>query len=166
MYVVGFQRQNVNAFYTTGDKLIISLDEYPYTIEDVYQFSTLDGSSINSEQEKELWEKVNVFPNPLFGYNPLTSYETTTPDEPWITFTNLPEQVIIKIYSLSGQLLRTIGTNDKSSPTSPFLRWNVQNESGLRVASGMYLAIVSSPVYGEKILKFAILMPQKQIQRF
>jgi len=42
----------------------------------------------------------------------------------------------------------------------------LQNESALRVASGMYLAIVSNPKYGDKVLKFAIIMPQKQIQRF
>jgi hypothetical protein len=166
MYVVGLERMNASSFYTVGDVFNIPMTVYPYTSADVYQFSTLDGSSISDDDERELWKKVNVFPNPLFGYNTLTSYETNTPDEPWITFTNLPEQVTIKIYSLSGQLLRTLNIDDKSSPTSPFLRWNVQNESGLRVASGMYLAIVSSPVYGEKILKFAILMPQKQIQRF
>jgi flagellar hook assembly protein FlgD len=96
----------------------------------------------------------------------LSNFETATPDEPFVTFTNLPEQVTIKIYSLAGQLLRTLDKNDKSSPTSPFLRWNLQNESQLRVASGMYLAIVSSPKYGDKVLKFAIIMPQKQIQRF
>jgi hypothetical protein len=166
MYVIGLQRLNSTAFFTTGDVFTAQLEVYPYTEADVYQFSTLDGSTINADQEKELWERVNVYPNPLFGYNPLTSFETNTPDEPWITFTNLPEQVTIKIYSLSGQLLRTLDTGDKSTPSSPFIRWNIQNESGLRVASGMYLAIVSSPVYGDKVLKFAILMPQKQIQRF
>jgi flagellar hook assembly protein FlgD len=83
-----------------------------------------------------------------------------------VTFTNLPEDITVKIYSLSGTLLRTLGTEDKSEPTSPFLNWNLQNESGIRVASGMYLAIISSPKYGDKVLKFAIIMPQKQIQRF
>ena len=51
-------------------------------------------------------------------------------------------------------------------PDSPFLNWDLLNESGLRVASGMYIAIVSSPIYGDKTLKFAIIMPQKQINRF
>jgi flagellar hook assembly protein FlgD len=101
----------------------------------------------------------------LFGYNTLSNYYSNTPDEPFVTFTNLPEQVTINIYSLSGTLLRTLTIDDKDSPTSPFLRWDLQNESGLRVASGMYLAIVTSE-YGDKVLKFAIIMPQKQIQRF
>jgi flagellar hook assembly protein FlgD len=102
----------------------------------------------------------------LYGFNTLTSHNTNTPDEPFVTFINLPEEVTVKIYSLSGTLLRTLTTNDKSTSTSPFLRWDLKNESGLRMASGMYLAIVSSGSYEDKILKFALIMPQKQIQRF
>jgi hypothetical protein len=166
MYTVGLQKQNVNSFYTAGDKLIIPLSVYPYTEEDVYQFTLTADKTISEEDEKALWEKVNVYPNPLFGYNTLSNYYSNTPDEPFVTFTNLPEQVTIKIYSLSGTLLRTLTTDDKDSPTSPFLRWDLENESELRIASGMYLGIVSSPIYGDKVLKFAIIMPQKQIQRF
>jgi hypothetical protein len=166
MYVVGFQGITENSFYTLGDVFTIPISEYPYTDADVYQFSTMDGTTISPQQEQELWNKVNVYPNPLYAYNQLQSYYTNTPDEPFVTFTNLPEQITIKIYSLSGSLLRTLSTDDKASPTSPFLNWNLLNESGLRVASGMYLAIVTSPIYGDKTLKFAIIMPQKQIQRF
>jgi hypothetical protein len=165
MYVIGLSRKDANSFFTEGEKLNIPISVYPYTENDVYQF-TLSGSTVTEAFEREMWEKVNVYPNPLHGYNPLTSFETNTPDEPFVTFTNLPEEVTIKIYSLSGQLLRTLRTSDKSSPTSPFLRWNLLNESGLRVASGMYLAIVSSPKFGDKVLKIGIIMPQKQIQRF
>jgi len=161
MYTVGFQRQNSTSFYTSGDKLIIPVATYPYTENDVYQFTT-STTTINSSQQQANWDKVNVYPNPLYGYNELTSYYTNTPDEPFVTFTNLPEEVTIRIYSLSGSLLRTLTKNE----LSPFLNWDLLNESGLRVASGMYLAIVSSPIYGDKILKFAIIMPQKQIQRY
>jgi hypothetical protein len=165
MYTVGFQRLNSNSFYTIGDELVIPVALYPYTESDIYQFMT-STSTTTSSQQQDMWNKVNVYPNPLYGYNELSSYYTNTPDEPYVTFTNLPEQITIKIYSLSGSLLKTLTTDDKASPTSPFLNWNLLNESGLRVASGMYLAIVSSPIYGDKTLKFAIIMPQKQIQRF
>jgi hypothetical protein len=166
MYWLGLVPVNSTAWFSPGDVMTIPLDVYPYTANDVYQFSTLNGTTLTPEGEQEMWNKVNVYPNPLYGYNELTSYYTNTPDEPFITFTNLPEQVTVKIYSLSGSLLRTLTTDDKASPSSPFLNWNLLNESGLRAASGMYLAIISSPIYGDKTLKFAIIMPQKQIQRF
>jgi hypothetical protein len=64
-------------------------------------------------------------------------------------------------------LIRTLTSADKRlGQSSPFLDWNLQNENGLRVASGMYIAVVTSPNLGEKVLKLAIIMPQKQIQRF
>jgi hypothetical protein len=166
MYLLGLVRVDSTAWFTPGDVLTIPVDVYPYTENDVYQFSTLQGTTLSEDQERAQWEKVNVYPNPLYGYNTLSNYYSNTPDEPFVTFTNLPENVTIKIYSLSGTLLRTLNTEDKDLPTSPYLRWDLENESELRVASGMYLAIISSPKYGDKVLKFAIIMPQKQIQRF
>jgi hypothetical protein len=166
LYVVGFQRKNTTDFYTPGDVLTIPVAAYPYTEADKFTFSTKFKGALSDDQKKELFNKVNVFPNPLFAYNPATSYNNGNPDETFVTFSNLPEEVTIKVYTLSGMLIRTMTTADKSSQTSPFLRWDLNNESGLRVASGVYLAIVSSPGYGEKILKFSIIMPQKQIQRF
>jgi len=163
MYVVGLERMNETSFYTAGDVLTIPLAIYPYTELDVYQFQTSLGGALTENEERDLFNKVTVYPNPLYGFNVATSYTNSPADEPFVTFSNLPEEITIKIYSLSGQLLRTLNQPEVSSP---FLRWDLQNEAGLRVASGLYLAIVSSPKYGEKVLKFSIIMPEKQIQKF
>lgn len=101
MYMLGLARIDSASWFTPGDVLTIPVDVYPYTENDVYQFSTLQGTTLSSEDEKALWDKVNVYPNPMFGYNTLSNYYSNTPDEPFVTFTNLPEQVTIKIYSLS-----------------------------------------------------------------
>lgn len=165
LYAVGLQRNDLNNFWTNGDEVIISLENYPYTSADVFEFQTAKDGILSDEQEKALFEKVNVFPNPLYGYNPYTAYTGLAADDPFVTFTNLPnEEITVKVYSLSGQLLRTLVKDPNS--TTPFLNWNLQNEAGLRVASGLYLAIVSSPKYGDKVLKFSIIMPQKQLPRF
>jgi hypothetical protein len=166
LYVVGVEKKLDANIGATKSKITVPISVYPYTTKDVYKFVSTPQGSLTQNEKKEIFNKVNVFPNPLFAFNAATSYNNGNPDEPFVTFSNLPEEITIKIYTLSGVLIRTLTTQDKSSPTSPFLRWNLQNESDLRVASGMYLAIVSSPGYGTKILKFAIIMPQKQIQRF
>ena len=166
LYTAAISRVDTNNFWSDGDQFIIEVENYPYTTLDKFEFQTNKGGGLSSEEEKALFETVNVYPNPLYGFNVATSYTNSPSDEPFVTFSNLPEEISIKVYSLSGQLLRTLGVEDKSSPTSPFLNWNLQNESGLRVASGMYFAIVTSPKYGEKVLKFAIIMPQKQIQKY
>lgn len=165
LYAIGIDKVESGLTYSASDKFIINVETYPYTEEDRFEFQTREGGLLTTEEEKSLFEKVNVFPNPLFGYNVATSYSNSPADEPFVTFTNLPnEEITIRIYSLSGSLLRTL--NKEAGSTSPFLNWNLQNEAGLRVASGLYLAIVQSPTYGEKVLKFSIIMPQKQLPRF
>ena len=166
LYTAAISRVDTNNFWSDGDQFIIEVENYPYTTLDKFEFQTNKGGGLSSEEEKQLFERVNVFPNPLYGFNVATGYTATASDEPFVTFSNLPEEVIIKIYSLSGTLIRTLNQNHKSSPTSPFLNWDLQNENGIRVASGLYLAIVSSPIYGDKLLKFSIIMPQKQIQKY
>jgi len=165
MYVVNFERTNSTNFYMSGDVFEIPMNVTPYSDKDVFTFQTRAGGSLTESERKALFDKVNVFPNPLYGYN--TANYNNPQDEPYVTFSNLPEDVTIKIFTLSGTLIRTLTTEDKTGgPTSPFLNWDLENENGLRVASGLYLAIVSSPNYGEKILKFSIIMPQKQLQRY
>jgi hypothetical protein len=166
LYVVNLQRLSPTSWFQSGDKLIVPVIAYPYTSADKFNFSTTFKGELTFDEKKALFEKVNVFPNPLFGFNPATSYRGSNPDDVFVSFSNLPEEVTIKIYTLAGTLIRTLTTADKPSPTSTFLRWNLLNEDGLRAASGLYLAMVSSPEYGEKILKFSIIMPQKQIQRY
>jgi hypothetical protein len=166
MYVVGLQKENAASFYTAGDKFIVPMVRYPYTDADVFTFTTRENGQLTDSEKRDLFAKVNVFPNPLYGFNPATSYNNSPADEPFVTFSNLPEEVTIKVYTLSGTLIRTLGTDDKSNPTSPFIKWNLQNEDGLRVASGLYIALISAPGYGEKVLKFSIIMPQKQLQRY
>src|ERR1035437_10012824 len=166
MYLVAFDKKP-KLLYQPGDKFIIPVSTYPYTSKDEFQFKTLAKGILTTDAKKALFNMINVYPNPLYGYNPQTSYTNTgSPDAPFVTFSNLPEQVTVNIFTLSGSRVRTLTTADKSIPTSPFLQWNLQNESGLRVASGMYLAIVSCPGYGDKVLKFAIIMPQKQIKNY
>ncbi|HSP88395.1 MAG TPA: hypothetical protein VLN45_09700, partial [Ignavibacteriaceae bacterium] len=165
LYAVGIS-DTLGTSYSNEDKFIIDVVTYPYSSADVFEFQTKQSGALTSDEEKALFEKVNVFPNPLYGYNVATSYTNSPADEPFVTFSNLPEEVSIKIYTLSGTMIRELGTVDKTSPTSPFVRWNLENENGLRVASGLYLAIVSSPGLGEKVLKFSVILPQKQLPRY
>lgn len=166
LYVVGFEPKIPGVIYSSGDVLAVPVKTYGYTSSDKYTFTTKTGGALTNDEKRALFEKVNVFPNPLLGFNTATSYSNSNPDEPFVTFSNLPRDVTIKIFTLSGSLIRTLTTEDKSFPDSPFINWDLKNEDDLRVASGMYLAIVNAPGYGEKILKIAIVMPQKQIQNY
>jgi hypothetical protein len=102
---------------------------------------------------------VNVYPNPYMGFN---RAELNRFDR-FVTFTHLPQQATIRIFSLAGVLVRTIMKDDDSQ----FIRWNLQNEDGLPAASGIYLAHVDMPSLGKtKILKLAIIQEQQFLDRF
>jgi hypothetical protein len=48
-----------------------------------------------------------------------------------------------------------------------FMRWDLANEDGLPVASGLYIAYIDIPELGEtKILKLAIVQEQQILDRF
>ncbi|MCH9030157.1 MAG: hypothetical protein IH819_11230, partial [Bacteroidetes bacterium] len=159
LYVSGIQRAMGQE---TAEMTGIYSIEVPSILkpEDRYRFKV--NLEITAGTERDLFNKINVFPNPLFAYNPAVGFTGGSPDAPYVTFSNLPTQIDIRIFSLSGNLIRSLVKDDDD----PYMIWDLLNESGLRVASGMYLAIVSNLKFGQRVLKFAIIMPQKQIRRF
>ena len=76
-------------------------------------------------------------------------------------FTNLPSQVTVRIYSLSGVFIRRIDKDDNSQ----YLDWDLRNKDGLPVASGMYIAYLDLPGVGTKIMKLAVIMETQFIDR-
>ncbi len=62
-----------------------------------------------------------------------------------ITFTDLSSTCAIEIYTLSGERVRTILENDGDGQAV----WDVKNDSGNELSSGVYLYIISN-AGGEK----------------
>ncbi len=102
-------------------------------------------------------KQISVFPNPYFGANPLERDKY----QRFMRFTNLPDQVTIRIYSLSGVFIKRIDKDDNSQ----YLDWDLRNKDGLPVASGMYLAYLDMPGVGTKIMKLAVIMETQFIDR-
>ena len=69
-----------------------------------------------------------AFPNP---FKPSAGHTT-------ITFTNLPAQSAIKIFTLSGDLAKTI---NETSGTGQYI-WDVKNEAGENLTSGLYFYVI------------------------
>ena len=76
---------------------------------------------------------------------------------------NLPETATIRIFSLSGQLVRTL---HKTDPTSSMLDWDLQNENQLPVASGVYVYHVEAPGAGESIGRLVVFMEKERLNNF
>ena len=87
-----------------ANKVLSPLDKYSLKIK----------NSKTSEENKEQFEKINVYPNPFFADNPLSSYYGSSND-PFITFSHLPKEASIKIYTLGGILVRSIVKDNLSA---------------------------------------------------
>jgi hypothetical protein len=125
---------------------------------DTYGFQTT-APAYSSELAASQVNNINVFPNPYYGINSeeLNKYNR------FVTFSHLPDQATVRIFNLAGVLVQTI---QKDEP-GQFLRWNLSNEDGLPVASGLYIAYIELPELGEtKILKLAIVQEQQILDRF
>ncbi len=130
----------------------------PNALTDVFTF-TAPKESYDSKQATEDVNKVNVYPNPYYGVNTeeLNKYNR------FVTFTHLPAKATIRLFNLAGVMVRTIEKDNSST----FQRWDLANESGLPVASGLYIAYIDMPEVGRtKILKVAIIQEQQILDRF
>jgi hypothetical protein len=94
--------------------------------------------------------KINVFPNPFQSFDPGNPTRFTQV----VTFTHLPQRAIIRIYTLAGIMVKSILKDDPGQ----FLAWDMKNDRGSPVASGMYLVFIQMPDLGStKTLKLGIL---------
>jgi len=150
LLVIGLERTYPDTFYRPGDVLTIPIS-YVITERDTFYYKSKSrANKLSNDERKSLVSKINVFPNPYFE-----GADFRTVGRGSIVFSNLPEEVTIKIYTLSGILVRTLTEKNKSTITSPFLEWDLLNENGLRVADGVYIAHIKTK-YGEKVLKFSL----------
>ena len=95
----------------------------------------------------EGWD-VFVVPNPYVEGDSQRSFGEPTPEK--IEFRNLPEKATIRIYNLAGDLIRTIiHEPDANGNLSGSASWDDQRtESGLLVAPGLYIYVVTSETEG------------------
>jgi hypothetical protein len=120
----------------------------------LYAFSTRNmNPEFNSDEVLEdALAMINVVPNPYYAFS---EYENNKLDHR-VKFTNLPEECVVSIYSVSGTLVRQF---DKSDPLTS-LDWDLKNQTNVPIAGGVYIIHIDVPGIGEKILKwFGVVRP-------
>jgi len=141
-YRIGFE-----GTYRAGTEFKLVTNK-PLTATDRYQFST-SGESVETTSLD--LDGIRVVPNPYV----VTSGFDTVRDRHELHFTRLPESCTIKIFTIAGELVKTINHERGSSGLS-FARWDLKTEFGSEVAYGVYLYHLSSAA-GTKMGKLAIM---------
>lgn len=131
-----------------------------------YRFSISGDKQANladSQPEYDIQlDAVNVVPNPYYGYSEYeTSQFTNT-----VKVTNLPARCDVTIYSLDGKFIRQYKRNEERALNpgqtpgiaraliTPALEWDLKNDKGIPVASGVYLIHINAPGLGERVIKW------------
>jgi hypothetical protein len=90
---------------------------------------------------KQTLDEVIVYPNPCitdkYGYQ--------------IHFTNLTQNATIKIFNIAGELVKEIHSNN------PMEIWKIDNDDGGRIASGIYIYLITDHANNKKIGKLAVI---------
>ena len=138
----------------------------PFLATDVYEF-TVRGPQFDAAQALGAMDQIRVVPNPYRG---ASAFEVANPfptgrGERQVRFTGLPPRATIRIFTVSGRLVRTLEHGDGSSndgfTAGQLLNgsepWDLLNTDQLEVSYGVYLYYVSAPGVGEKTGTLALI---------
>ena len=151
---------NVDAVIPEEGTIFRIITNKPNTATDVFRFQSSPSVFTESVAEADL-ENINVYPNPYYAHNPA---ETNRFDR-FVTFNHLPQRATLRIFTISGTLVRTLETDPTDD--DQYLRWDLRNESNLPVASGLYVVHVDLPDFDmTKVLKVFIIQGEEILQFF
>jgi len=153
---------------STGQDQFLILANHINSTADIFAF-TPEAPAAGDQVAEVSLDEINVVPNPYFAFNPQERIATTR----FVTFTHLPfDGVTIRIFTLDGTLVKVIDDDERSEDpegstlNTPMARWDLRNEGDVPVASGMYIAHIEVENVGDKILKFAVFMPEERLDFF
>ena len=157
--VLGIDFANVaqSDYPKNGDVYRISFNR-PLCEKDSIIFTVKEAQNVVKEKLNADMRDIKVVPNPYIATNQMEPYMAIQGmnQQRRILFTNLPASCIIKIFTMSGVLVREINVENPAEKGSA--HWDLLTKENLEAAAGVYIFNVKSNVTGEeKTGKFAIL---------
>jgi hypothetical protein len=130
-----------------GDITVITLEK-PFEDGDAFTFDAATITEMEVVDEYHL-EEVRVVPNPYI----VTAGWERDINHKSLHFTHLPDECVIKIFTLSGELVYTILHKDIFSGQA---EWNLRTMNRQEVAPGLYVFVVETPNHESFVGKFAV----------
>ncbi|MDZ7725131.1 MAG: hypothetical protein U5R06_20525 [candidate division KSB1 bacterium] len=128
----------------------------PNTPMDVFEF-TARMPNTGADVAKAQLDKIKAVPNPYFGFNPAERKPTNR----IMRITNLPKEgATVRIFDLAGNLVSVIDDQDRQAQGTDgatYAEWDLRNEAGVPVASGMYIMYVDVESVGSTTLKVGVI---------
>lgn len=153
-YQIDFQAIGASTPPSAGNVLYVGTSR-PFSGQDYFQF-TLSQGRIDDELARSELDRITVVPNPYVAaaeWEPRPEVVGRGPRR--IQFVNLPERCTIKIFTMRGELVRTLEHEGVSGDGA--IWWDLMTTNDQEVAYGIYFYHVSAPGIGEKTGKFALI---------
>ena len=138
-----------------GDTLKVTLLR-PFLSNDEFEFLTVAPTVDNTLAKTDL-DKIRVVPNPYIvtnAWEPVNTYSSGRGDRQ-LHFTHLPANCVIKIFTVNGQLVKSLYHNNLIEDGTEI--WNMRSKDNLEISYGIYVYHVKAEGIGEKIGKFLVL---------
>ncbi len=120
-------------------------------------------TDLNPDEVESALDLINVVPNPYYAYS---VYENSAVEN-IVKITNLPQVATVTIYSLDGKFIRRYEQNAENGSKGTILNapipgqlfttdveWDLKNDDGIPIASGIYFIHVEAPGLGERVIKW------------
>lgn len=112
----------------------------------------------NDNYTDQMLDQINVVPNPYF----LTHQGVKSPYDSKIYFTKLPEKCTIDIYTIAGDLVKTIQhdeiNNDGELDRNAVQIWDLLSQNKSRVQSQAFIAVISTPNGAQTVKNFSVVV--------
>ncbi len=122
---------------------------------DVYEIETEKAELNDRAEGKRKLGELSVFPNPYYAGNNDGGMEK-------VRFTGMAKKSIIRMYSISGVFVRKLSNETEGSQ---YIDWDLRNEWGEKVGSGMYIAYVEIEGIGTRVMKIAVIQAKEYLDR-
>ncbi len=108
---------------------------------------------LNEIQVANALDSIKAVPNPYYAFS---QYETSSTSNV-VKITNLPAKCVVTIYALNGSFIRQYKRDEQYEPyqqITPALEWDIKNNKGIPVASGVYIIHINAYGMGERTIKW------------
>ena len=141
----------------TEDDIFYVFTSRPFYEDDVYTFAT-QASYIDNQLGEASLDQISVVPNPYVVTNVLEQLDRQNPRDRGprrVYFNHLPTECTIRIYTMSGELVKTLYHQSDLDDGKEF--WDLTTKDNFPIAYGVYIFHVDAGELGQKIGRLGVI---------
>ena len=129
--------------YQDNWKLVIEYPR-PFTLASEVQIAVAGGAPQQVRLTKAQLKQIRVVPNPYVVVSDVDRVTAGRTGDPRVIFTGVPQEGVLRIYSVSGQFLQQLSWTPADLNGTGDLAYNLRTREGLDLSSGLYIYVITA----------------------